>query len=75
MAEPLQTITAILAGSNWSGLLLRIVLQDALREVMEVFPPSKMKVFVDDITVFMEGQSKELAGIAGKVLKPNTKRG
>ena len=29
-AEPLTTITAILSGSKWSCLLLRIVLQDAL---------------------------------------------
>ena len=33
VAEPLQTITAILPGSKWSCLLLRIVLQDALSEV------------------------------------------
>ena len=32
-AEPLTTITAILPGSKWSCLLLRIVLQDALGEV------------------------------------------
>ena len=33
VAEPLQTITAILPGSKWSCLLLRTVLQDALSEV------------------------------------------
>ena len=33
LAEPLQTITAILPGSKWNCLLLRIVLQDALSEV------------------------------------------
>ena len=33
VAEPLRTITAILPGSKWSCLLLRIVLQDALSEV------------------------------------------
>ena len=32
VAEPLQTITAILPGSKWSYLLLRIVLQDSLSE-------------------------------------------
>ena len=32
VAEPLWTITAILPGSKWSCLLLRIVLQDALSE-------------------------------------------
>ena len=31
--EPLQTITAILSGSKWTCLLLRVLLQDALSEV------------------------------------------
>ena len=43
MAELLQTITAILPGSKWSCLLLRIVLQDALSEVVKVHPPTKLK--------------------------------
>ena len=34
-AEPLQTTTA-LPGSKWSWLLLRIVLQDALSEVVKI---------------------------------------
>ena len=33
VAEPLQTISAIVPGSNWSCLLLRATLQDALSEV------------------------------------------
>ena len=37
VAEPRQTIKAILPGSHWSCLLLRIVLQDALREVTNRF--------------------------------------
>ena len=49
-AEPLKTITAILPGSKWSCLLLRIVLQDALSEVTNIYPPLKLRVFVDDIT-------------------------
>ena len=36
-------------------MLLRIVFQDALSEVMKVSPPLKLKVFVDEITAFMEG--------------------
>ena len=32
-----------------------------------VFPPLKLKVFVEDITVFMEGRYNELAGVAEKV--------
>ena len=38
VAEPLQTITAILPGSKWSCLLLRVVLQDALSEVTKFNP-------------------------------------
>ena len=37
-AQPPRTITAIFPGSKWSWLLLRIVLQDALREVTKVYP-------------------------------------
>ena len=33
---------------------------------MQVYPPWKLKVFVDDITTFMEGRNLELPGIAGK---------
>ena len=36
VAEPLQTITAILPGSKWGCLLLRMVLQDALGEVTKI---------------------------------------
>ena len=35
-AEPFRTITAILSGTKWSCLLLRIVLQDALSEVIKI---------------------------------------
>ena len=46
--------------------------KDALSEVMKVL---KLKVFVDDITAFMEGRNKELAGIAEKVLTSVKKGG
>ena len=36
-AEPLTSITAILPGSKWSCLLLRIVLQDASNEVTKIY--------------------------------------
>ena len=39
VAEPLQTITAILPGSKWSCLLPRIVLQDALSDATNIYPP------------------------------------
>ena len=44
-AEPLRTITAILLRSKWSCLRLRMALQDALSEVIEIYPPLKLRVF------------------------------
>ena len=43
VAEPLQSITAILPGSKWSCLLLRVVLQDALNEVTKNYPPVEVE--------------------------------
>ena len=61
VAEPLQTITAILPGSKWSCLLLRVVLQDASTEVTKFYPPLKMRAFVDDVTaLLMENTEKWL---------------
>ena len=68
-ADPLQTITAILPGSKWSCLLLRIVLQDALSDVTKIYPLPKLRVFVGDITAFMNGRNKGLVEMAEKVLK------
>ena len=62
VAEPLQTITAFLPGSNWSCLLLRIVLQDALSEVTKFYTPLKLKVFVDDITALLTGKKQKYSG-------------
>ena len=64
VAEPLQTITAILPGSTWSCLLLRIVLQDALSEATQRYPPLKLRVFVDDITALFVVKNKEVAKMA-----------
>ena len=44
-------------GSKWSCLLLRIVLQDALSEVTKIYPPLKLRVFVDDITASVKGRN------------------
>ena len=67
VAEPLQTITAILPGSKWSSWLLRIVLQDSLSEVTKIYLPLKLRVSVDDITIFINRKNKELVKMAGKV--------
>ena len=48
------------SGAKWSCLLLRIVLQDALSEVIRIYPPLKLRVFVDDITAKgVAGNGKE----------------
>ena len=57
-AEPLRTITAVLVGFKWSCLQLRIVLQDALSEVMKIYPPLKLRVFVDHISALVKGKIK-----------------
>ena len=59
--EPLQTITAILPGSEWSCLLLRIVLQDASSEVTNIYPSVKLRLFVDDLTALSMGKNEEVA--------------
>ena len=64
-AEPLQTTTAILPGSKWSCLLLRIVLRDASKEVTQS-TPLKLRVFEDDITALVKGKIKEVAEMANK---------
>ena len=69
VVEPLRTITAILPGSKWSCLLLRIVLQDGLSEVTKNYPPLKLRVFVDDITALPKGKHREVAEKAKKVMK------
>ena len=56
VAEPLRTIMAILAGSRWSCLLLRIVLQDALSEATKICLPLKLRVLVDDLTALLTAQ-------------------
>ena len=75
VAEPLRTITAILPGSKWSCLLLRIALQDALSEVTNINPPFlKKRVFVDDITARVMGKNREVAEMAKKVMKKSREK-
>ena len=73
--EPLRTITVILPGSKWSCLLLRIVSQDALSEVTQIYPPLKLRVFVDDITAPFGGKEQGRVEMAKKVMKIFLKRG
>ena len=65
--EECGAMTVILSGSEWSCMLLHIVLQAALNEVMKVYPLSTLRALVDDITAFTEGRNHELAGIAQKI--------
>ena len=74
VAEALQTITAILPGSMWSCLLLRIVFQDALSEVTKFHPLLKLKVFIHDIIApFME-KNKVVAEMAMKKLREEVEK-
>ena len=69
VAEPLQTISAILPGSKGSCLLLRIVLQDTFSEVTKIYLPLKLGVFVDDITSLLRRRNRDVAEMARKVMK------
>ena len=68
VAEPLRTISAILPGSKWSCLPLRIVLQDALSEVTKNYLPLKLTVFVDDMTALLMEKNKVMADMAKMVI-------
>ena len=68
-AEPLTTMTAILQGSKWNCLLLRILLQDALSEVTKFYTPSKLRVFLGDISALLMGRNREVADMAKRVMK------
>ena len=59
----------LLPRPKWSCLLLRIVFQDALSGVMKNYPPLKLRVFADDITVLVQGRNNEVAEMAKKVMK------
>ena len=52
VSEPMVLIPAILPGSNWSVLLLRNVMQDAMRCVFLIFPEVGIRVYVDDMKPF-----------------------
>ena len=45
---------------------MRFVLQDALSEVMKIYLPQKLKVFVDDTTALVKGRNKEVTEMAKK---------
>ena len=69
VAEPLQTLTAILPGSKWSCWHLCIVLQDASSEITTSYPPLKLRVFWDEITGFLVEENKVVAETAKNVMK------
>ena len=56
VADPLQTITAILPDPTWSVFLSGMVMQDAMSEVWMVDPQVKLKVFVDDISFMLNSK-------------------
>ena len=60
VACTVRTITAILPET---------VLQDALSEVTKRDSPTKLKVFEEHITAFMNGRNRELVDLAESVMK------
>ena len=51
------------------------MLQDALSEVINIYPPLKLSVFVEDITALVKGRNEEVAEMAKKVMKKEAGRG
>ena len=51
------------------GTLKCVVLHDVLSKVTNIYPLLKLRVFVDDITAFMNGRNKELVETAEMVLR------
>ena len=68
VTEPSRTITTISPASKWS-VLRRIVVQDASSEVAKIYPPLKLRVFVDDITALLMEKNKVVAEMAKKVMR------
>ena len=62
---------ATLPGSKWSYLLLRIVLQDALSKVTKIFPPLKLRVFLDVSS--LEKKKQGVDGDGRKILMKSKK--
>ena len=50
-------------------LLLRVVSHDAPSEVTNIYPPLKLRVFVDDITALLMGKNSVVAEMAKQVMK------
>ena len=50
-------------GPKWSCLHLHIVLEDALSDVLKVYLPMELNLFVDDITACLDVRNKELAEV------------
>ena len=72
VAEPLKTMRAIVIGSKWSCLLLRIALQNSRSAVVKVFHPMKLQAFVVEVPATLDGRNKETPEVTEKV--PNTLR-
>ena len=60
VSESMASLTAILPGSEWSVLLLRIAMQDAMRCDLRVFPEIRIRVCADGMRLFFKGISMDL---------------
>ena len=48
---------------------MRIVLRDALSEVIKFYPPLKLRVLVECITALVKGRNKESGEMANREMK------
>ena len=66
-ADQLQTITLTMEGSKWSLLILMIFMQDAMSEVLNMYPQLNMKVYVVDTKAHVGSNNKEIPRITMQV--------
>ena len=71
VAEPLQTITAMLPGSKWSCLFFTHCSAGCVERSHKNLPVFEAEVFffLDDITALVKGRNKDVDGMAKKVMK------
>jgi hypothetical protein len=66
---PLQTCTAIVAGSTFSCAILHIVLIWPCDKLLTLFPSVGLAKYVDDVSLYMEGPCREVADVLPNATK------
>ena len=60
-ADPIDTLSAILAGGSFATDCLFLVLAEPLDELCSIFPQAEPMLFVDDVTIHVSGSAEEVA--------------